>query len=1271
MRLNNMSRDDYEEYVLELLTTVFGLRHTRKTKVGNDYVRGVSGGERKRVSISEALASRASIYCWDNATRGLDASTALEYSHAIRASTNFMSNVGIVAIYQAGENIYQVFDKVTILYLGRQVYFGPVERAKEYFVEMGYFCPSRQSTPEFLTAVTDPNGRTIREGFEGKVPKTADEFETYWLNSSDFKLLQQEIVAYNSEFNREETIDRFHAAMKVDKMERKRAKSRYMLTYQAQIKIVVKRGFQRVSGDKAYTIINVIGSTIQALIIGSLFYNISDTTSGAFSRGGTIFFSLLYNALAALAEITNAFAQRPIILKQKSYSFYHPSTEALQQVLSELPVKVTSYICFCVIVYFLAKLNQTAGQFFYFLLILSLTAYCINAFFNMIASYSRDAETANAVAGIGVLILSIYTGYMIPLPNMHKWFWWLSFLNPLRFGFEGLMANEFHGRKMPCDLLVPSGVGYEDVSLANQVCAFSGSVSGQSYVTGDAYISTSYTYSWHHAWRNFGILITFWVGFTVINAIGAEYFTPIPGGGDMLLFKRGHLPDSIEEEEGQVADANDLENALSHNEGQPDVFSWQHVNYTVPVSGGTRKLLDDVQGYVKPGTMTALMGESGAGKTTLLNVLSQRISMGVITGDMLVNGRPLDDSFKRSTGYVQQQDLHLATATVRESLQFSARLRQPSHVSDSEKLAYVEKIIRLLGMSAYAEAFVGAPGRGLNVEQRKKLSIGVELVAKPSLLLFLDEPTSGLDSQSAWAIVSFMRSLAQAGQSILCTIHQPSATLFEQFDRLLLLKKGGRTVYFGDIGHNSSTLTSYFERNGSRKCESSENPAEYILECIGAGATASIHEDWGDIWMNSNEFATTTKEIEKLHYDLQRRPAKEVTKQMTAKFATNYATQFKYVFHRTMLQYWRSPSYIMAKLVLMTVGGLFIGFTFYKVKSSIAGMQNAMFGAFLSLVISAPLSNQIESFAEATRDLYEAREAASNTFHWSTLLLSQLFSEIPYHILFSTIYFCCFYFPIHYATTPHIAGYFYFVYCVIFQLYYVSFALAMMYMSPDAASASVITSLLFSFMLAFCGVMQPVSQMPQFWTFMYKVSPYTYFVQSLLGVTLHDRQVTCQETEFSIFQPPAGQTCQEFAGAYIEAATGYLRNKDATSDCGYCKYTVGDEYLATIGIKYSYRWRNVGFMCAFLIFNVFAMLGLYYLFRVKNWSTEPVFLTKIKSLFSKPKKPTSEDQVSPDIYTLQPGDDMIAQDFDNRVRSRSIAAGDGNFPDPLIVTREK
>ena len=198
-------------------------------------------------------------------------------------------------------------------------------------------------------------------------------------------------------------------------------------------------------------------------------------------------------------------------------------------------------------------------------------------------------------------------------------------------------------------------------------------------------------------------------------------------------------------------------------------------------------------------TQDKFQGVSGAGKTTLLNVLANRTTTGVVTGTMLVAAMATDDSFQRKTGYVQQQDVHLSTCSVRESLEFSAFLRQPTSVSRDEKLAYVDEVIRLLEMEEYADAIVGIPGEGLNIEQRRRLTIGIELAAKPELLLFLDEPTSGLDSQTSWAICQLLKRLARSGQAILCTIHQPSAMLFQEFDSLLLLAKGGKTVYFGGL----------------------------------------------------------------------------------------------------------------------------------------------------------------------------------------------------------------------------------------------------------------------------------------------------------------------------------------------------------------------------------------------------------------------------------------------------------------------------------------
>jgi ABC-type multidrug transport system ATPase subunit len=307
------------------------------------------------------------------------------------------------------------------------------------------------------------------------------------------------------------------------------------------------------------------------------------------------------------------------------------------------------------------------------------------------------------------------------------------------------------------------------------------------------------------------------------------------------------------------------------------------------------------------------------------------------------------------------QDLHLDTATVRESLRFSAMLRRPKSVSKREKFEFVEEVIKILGMEEYANAVVGIPGEGLNVEQRKLLTIGVELVAKPKLLLFLDEPTSGLDSQSAWAICIFLRKLADAGQAVLCTIHQPNAILFQQFDRLLFLAEGGKTVYFGDIGKNSQTLLGYFERNGSRCCGDDENPAEFMLEIVAEGVNRD-GEDWHSLWKASQEHSAVQAEIERIH-ELHKSEKPQVDGrgdvETDAEFAMPFTAQVWAVTQRISQQYWRMPSYIFSKLLLGIMSGLFIGFTFFQPEDTLAGIRDVIFAVFMVTAIFTILAQQV------------------------------------------------------------------------------------------------------------------------------------------------------------------------------------------------------------------------------------------------------------------------------------------------------------------------
>ncbi|ODV58800.1 ATP dependent transporter multidrug resistance [Ascoidea rubescens DSM 1968] len=1217
LRIKGYTRDQYINALMDILTTVFGLNHVRNTKVGDDFVRGVSGGERKRVSIAEALASRACIYCWDNATRGLDSSTALEYAQAIRIATNFLKHSSLVTLYQAGERIYETFDKVTILYDGYQIYFGPIEQAKRFFENMGYASLPRQSTTEFLTGVTDSEERIAKPGFENKVPRTAQEFEDYWLKSQDYQNLITEINEYEQECALSPTQQLFDESTKQAKMKFQRHKSKYTINLLEQFKLLTIRGFQRVLGDPYYTVIQIFSMTVESLVIGSMFYNLPNNTDSFFSRGGLLFFATFLFTFTPMVSVINFFQIRFVLLKQKAYTFYHPGAEAIASTLADIPLRLTLTVILSLIVYFLSNLERKAGKFFIFFLFLFVTYCVLYSLFLAFGVYCANISTAKSVTGLALVVILVYTGYVIQRPAMHWHFKWLSYINPVTYSFEAVVANEFHGRRMDCSTLVPSGPGYEGVSIINQACVAVGSNIGENYVLGDDYASLSYGYEYSHLWRNFGILIGFWVFFLVLTIHGMEILKLPKGGGERLLFKKGTtesaiaskiVKDDIESGErlpsDKIIEKNESSDDITFNDLKGrDTFMWKNIDYEITVKGDKKvKLLDNIFGYVKPGTLTALMGESGAGKTTLLNVLSERVNVGVVSGDILVNGKDLDSSFKRSTGYVQQQDLHIAELTVRESLQFAARLRRPTSVSEEEKMDYVEKIIDVLQMRSFANAVVGKVGSGLNVEQRKKLSIGVELVAKPSLLLFLDEPTSGLDFQSAWAIVKLLRRLADAGQCIICTIHQPSATLFEQFDRLLLLKKGGQTVYFGDIGSSSNVVLNYFEKNGARRCSDAENPAEYILDVIGAGATSVVNEDWNEKWINSTEFVEENNQTDLLIRQGQSMTNTDDAEKIELKktFATPYSTQLKHVLVRTFRQFYRDPTYVVAKFSLLIFGGLFFGWTFFNLKTSFSGLQNAVFCVFLSIGISFPLIGQIQERAIDARELFEARESSSNTYHWSTLLISQLIAEIPYSLVGSAIFFCCLYFTLKVNNSPEFAGYYYLMVAVIFPLFYISFGLWIVYFLPDLASAEAIYGLLFTFMFAFAGIVQPYRYIPTFWKFMYRVSPLTYFVQSLTGALLHGVEVRCVPKDYTIFNPPEGQTCIEYSDTFVDNFGGYIANPNDTENCEYCVYTTGDQFMANFNIEWSDRWRNFGLIWVFIVFNVFAMLVFYRIFRVKK-----------------------------------------------------------------------
>ncbi|KAL7928573.1 ABC-2 type transporter domain-containing protein [Trichoderma chlorosporum] len=1220
----DVSHDEFSAHYRDVVMAMYGISHTVNTRVGNEYIRGVSGGERKRVTIAEATLSNAPLQCWDNSTRGLDSANAIEFCKTLRLQSDTFGQTSVVSIYQAPQSAYDVFDKVLVLYEGRQIFYGSTDKAKEYFEGLGFECPARQTTPDFLTSMTAPSERIVRAGWESRAPRTPDEFATCWRNSNNYTALQAEIDNYNSEHPIDGAdAQAFREHKKSTQAKNQRVKSPFTLSYSQQIRLCLWRGWRRLKGDPGLTVFSLLANTSLALIVSSLFYNMQPTTGSFYGRAAALYVAILSNAFSSALEILTQYAQRPIVEKHQRYGFHLPSAEAFSSVLCDMPYKISNAICYNLVLYFMANLHRTPGAFFYFLLVTFLMVLAMSGIFRSIASLSRTLSQAMVPASLLILAMVIFTGFVIPVDYMLGWCRWINYLDPVAYGFEALMINEFHGRNFECNSFVPSALipGYENVTSTHRACTAVGSVAGQDFVSGDAYINSQYKYFHAHKWRNVGILIAFVLFNHLVYFVATDVIQAKKSKGEVLVFRRGQLlkssakkgdteaslsgPVPVVEKGANVS----KEEGDANIQASTSVFHWGKVCYDIKIKGEPRRILDNVDGWVKPGTLTALMGVSGAGKTTLLDCLADRVSMGVITGEMLVDGKIRDNSFQRKTGYVQQQDLHLETSTVREALEFSALLRQPASTPRAEKLAYVDEVIKLLDMEEYADAVVGVLGEGLNVEQRKRLTIGVELAAKPPLLLFVDEPTSGLDSQTSWAILDLLEKLSKAGQSILCTIHQPSAMLFQRFDRLLFLAKGGRTVYFGDIGENSSTMTAYFEKQGAPKCSPGENPAEWMLSAIGAAPGSTTDIDWRQAWLNSSEYQDVQTELQCLKDEGNSHGADLIQdKALYAEFAAPFWSQFFIVTQRVFQQIWRTPSYIYSKFALCFFVSLFIGLVFLNAPLTIQGLQNQMFAIFNILTIFGQLVQQQMPHFVTQRSLYEVRERPSKTYSWKIFMLSQVVAEIPWNSLMSIVMFVCVYYPVGFnnnAVPAHQVaerGGLMWLLFWEFLIFTCTFAHACIAITDTAEAGGNLANILFMLCLVFCGVLASPSSMPGFWIFMYRLSPFTYWVSAVLSTGLANTSVTCSSNELVHLDPPSGQTCGEYLGNFITAAGGYLQDSNATADCSYCPIADTNVFLTSVSSSYSHRWRDFGIGLAYIVFNIAASLFLYWLVRMpKKW----------------------------------------------------------------------
>ncbi|KAL4724201.1 ATP-binding cassette transporter snq2 [Fusarium chlamydosporum] len=1196
-RPGNMSKEEFKESVITMLLKMFNIEHTRHTIVGDHFVRGVSGGERKRVSIAEGMITNAAVLSWDNSTRGLDASTALDFAKSLRIQTNLYKTTTFVSLYQASENIYNLFDKVLVIDGGKQVYFGPASSARSYFESLGFAPRPRQTSADYLTGCTDEWEREYAPGrSEENAPHNAETLAEAFKKSDAYKSLDAEMAEYKASLAHEtETHNDFQMAVKESKRGTSK-RSVYSTGFHLQVWALMKRQFTLKLQDRFNLFFGWFRSIVIAIVLGTLYLNLGKTSASAFSKGGLLFIALLFNAFQAFSELAGTMTGRAIVNKHKAYAFHRPSALWIAQIFVDQVFAASQILLFCIIVYFMTNLVRDAGAFFTFFLMILSGNIGMTLFFRIIGCVSPDFDYAIKFAVIVITLFVVTSGYIIQYAQEQVWLRWIFWINILGLSFSSMMMNEFQRIDMECtaDSLIPSGPGYTDIDY--QVCTLAGSKAGTTFVSGSDYVAQGFSYYPGDLWRNWGIVLALIIFFLFLNVALGELVNFGMGGNAATIFakpnkERKALNEKLKaKREARTKDKSNEEGSEISIKSE-SVLTWENLNYDVPVPGGTRRLLNNVFGYVRPGELTALMGASGAGKTTLLDVLAARKNIGVISGDILVDAIAPGKEFQRSTSYAEQLDVHEPTQSVREAFRFSAELRQPSHVPMEERYAYVEEIISLLEMESIADAIIGTPEFGLTVEQRKRVTIGVELAAKPELMLFLDEPTSGLDSQSAFNIVRFLKKLAASGQAILCTIHQPNAALFENFDRLLLLQRGGRTVYFGDIGKDAQILRSYLESHGA-VAKPTDNIAEFMLEAIGAGSAPRVgNRDWADIWDDSAEFAEVKETIIRLKRERQQVAGSNVKNtELEREYASSFTHQMKVVCTRMFRSYWRSPNYAFTRLFSHFAVAFITGLMYLNLDNSRASLQNRVFVIFQVTVLPALIITQVEVMFHIKRALY-FREQSAKMYSPFVFSSSVVLAEMPYSILCAVVFYLPLYFMPGFQTEASRAGYQFFM-VLITELFAVTLGQGLASITPSPFISSQFDPLVIIVFALFCGVTIPPPQMPGFWrAWLYQLTPFTRLIGGMVTTALHGVEVVCKQGELNAFSAPPNMTCGEYMEPFFErGGPGYLVS-NGTQDCEYCAYKVGDEFYSTFNLSYDNRWRDLGIYICFIASNLIILMA--------------------------------------------------------------------------------
>ncbi|SCW00209.1 LAFE_0B11848g1_1 [Lachancea fermentati] len=790
--------------LVEELIAELGLKDCADTYVGDPNHPGLSGGEKRRLSIGIQMISNPSLMFLDEPTTGLDAYSAYLAIKTLRKLSHKAGKTFIMSIHQPRADILFLLDQICILSKGYNVFCSSVSKMVPYFHNLGYDVPEHVNPADFFIDLCSVDTRTTN------TTKQTEE---------RLQLLKQSWQSY--EKNLDFTIEDTEKDIKL---------SSPSVPFWSQVKVLTARSIKLNLRDT----VTFVGVLLEPVVIGTIagwiYYKPDKTTlSGIRTVSGALYSSgALQGYLFQLFE-TYRLCEKDIKVYDRERSegsvtplAFFVSRRIANFLLEDFAVP----FIFSIITFFMYGLNVNARSFFIYFSVVLLVHQTSTSLAMLSVSISRDFSQASLIGNLTYTLQSMASGFFVNAKKMPVYVRWTKYIAFIWYSFGCLMSNQF--TDFACNL------------------------EGQEGCYGNMLLD-SFGYS--RNWITVPIIAVFcWgIGFYIFSIF-------------FLYWKRVDVSMATKVKSRKKAELGTKDENIDVESFNLETPRCGEIPITIEISGLTLRLekldflstnahkfgnhqtkciLSQIDAVFKPNMINAIMGPSGSGKSSLLNLISGRLNSTLFKtfhteGTISFNGLTISrNKFRDVCSFVPQDDDHLlAKLTVRETLSYAAELRL-HHLSSSERSLRIDELISELGLKHCENHLVGDElSKGISGGEKRRVSMGIQLLTDPPILL-LDEPTSGLDSFTSFKILDVLNKICQKpGRTVILTIHQPRAELFEDFGNVLLLAKGGNIAFNG----SPLEMMKYFSGLGYY-CPPLTNVADFFLDLISINTQNDENEE--------------------------------------------------------------------------------------------------------------------------------------------------------------------------------------------------------------------------------------------------------------------------------------------------------------------------------------------------------------------------------------------------------------------------------------------